>query len=80
MFSFRDYDGSFAIDLGLTGAPESFIVDKQGNIRQHIVGEVSAENWQSRIKPCMDVLTELGQNQVALDGPDITKQIAEVCK
>lgn len=80
VFSFRDYDGSFAIDLGLTGAPESFIVDTQGNIRQHIVGEISADNWQSRIKPCMDLLTEMGQKQAALDTPEITNQIAEVCK
>ena len=80
LFSFRDYSGSFAIDLGLTGAPETFIVDTQGNIRQHIVGEVNEENWQARIKPCMDLLSDLGQQQANLDTPETAAGIAEVCK
>lgn len=80
VFSLQDFEGSFAIDLGLTGAPESFIVDSEGNIRQHILGEVGEENWESRIKPCMDLLTELGQKSAALNSPEVTKQIAEVCK
>lgn len=80
IFSFRDYSGSFAIDLGLTGAPESFIVDTQGNIRQHIVGEINEQNWQARIKPCMDLLGELGQQQADLDSASVSEDIAEVCK
>lgn len=80
LFSFRDYSGSFAIDLGLTGAPETFIVDSRGNIRQHIVGEVNEQNWQARIQPCMDLLNELGQQKANLDTPEMTANIAEVCK
>ncbi|PNK61572.1 DsbE family thiol:disulfide interchange protein [Psychrobacter sp. FDAARGOS_221] len=80
LFSFRDESGSFAIDLGLTGAPESFIVDSEGNIRQHIIGEVSEENWQARIEPCMSLLSELGSQQVDLNSNDTATRIAEVCK
>lgn len=80
LFSFRDYSGSFAIDLGLTGAPETFVVDSQGNIRQHIIGEVAEQNWQSRIEPCVSLLTDLGNKKADLDSPDIAKNIAEVCK
>ncbi|WP_296402274.1 DsbE family thiol:disulfide interchange protein [Psychrobacter sp.] len=80
LFSFRDYTGSFAIDLGLTGAPETFVVDSEGNIRQHIIGEVAAENWKSRIEPCMSLLTKLGQQKSDLSAPDTAKNIAEVCK
>lgn len=80
LFSFRDYSGSFAIDLGLTGAPETFVVDSEGNIRQHIIGEVNQENWQARIQPCVDLLGELNQRQINLDTPDVTSDIAKVCK
>ncbi|WP_019672785.1 DsbE family thiol:disulfide interchange protein [Psychrobacter lutiphocae] len=80
LFSFRDYSGSFAIDLGLTGAPESFIVDSGGNIRQHIIGEISEENWQARIEPCMSLLNELGNQQVDLSSTETSNRIAEVCK
>ena len=80
LFSVRDYSGSFAIDLGLTGAPETFVVDSKGNIRQHIIGEVAEENWQARIEPCVSLLTELGNKKADLDSPDTVKSIAEVCK
>lgn len=80
LFSVRDYSGSFAIDLGLTGAPETFVVDSKGNIRQHIIGEVAEENWQTRIEPCVSLLTELGNKKADLDSPDTVKSIAEVCK
>ena len=62
----QDLSGGFAIDLGLTGAPETFVVDKQGNIRQHIVGEINEENWQHRILPCLQVLrTTTEQTNIA---------------
>ena len=51
--SIQDLSGQFALDLGLTGAPETFVVDGQGIIRQHIVGEINESNWQSRIMPCL---------------------------
>ena len=65
----QDLSGGFAIDLGLTGAPETFLVDKQGNIRQHIVGEINEENWQDRILPCLQTLNDTTEQS----------KIAEVC-
>ena len=56
VLNIQDITGGFAIDLGLTGAPETFVVDTQGSIRQHIVGEIDAQNWQDRIKPCLEAL------------------------
>lgn len=52
----QDYEGKLSLNLGLTGAPESFLVDAQGNIRQHIVGKITPENWQARIAPCWKAL------------------------
>ena len=74
--SIQDLSGQFALDLGLTGAPETFVVDGEGIIRQHIVGEINESNWQSRITPCLMLLNEADKNNVS---PDAT-QVKEMCK
>ena len=74
--SVQDISGQFALDLGLTGAPETFIVDGDGVIRQHILGEINEDNWQSRITPCLTVLNEASETNSVLDAD----QIAEVCQ
>ena len=74
--SSQDLSGQFALDLGLTGAPETFVVDGEGVIRQHIVGEINESNWQSRITPCLMVLNEAGKSNVS---PDLD-QVKEACK
>ena len=74
--SIQDLSGQFALDLGLTGAPETFIVDGEGVIRQHIIGEINESNWQSRITPCLMVLNEANKRNVS---PDAT-QVKEACK
>lgn len=74
--SIQDLSGQFALDLGLTGAPETFIVDGEGVIRQHIIGEVNESNWQSRIEPCLMVLNKANDNNVS---PDLA-QVEEACK
>ena len=74
--SIQDLSGQFALDLGLTGAPETFTVDGEGIIRQHIVGEINESNWQSRITPCLMVLNEADKNDVSPD----PQQVKEACK
>ena len=74
--SIQDLSGQFALDLGLTGAPETFVVDGQGIIRQHIVGEINESNWQGRIMPCLMVLNEADKKNVSPD----PSQVQEVCK
>lgn len=73
--SIQDLSGQFALDLGLTGAPETFVVDGEGIIRQHIVGEINESNWQSRIAPCLMLLNDISNNPSS-----DSSQIAEVCK
>lgn len=48
-----DFPGRTAIDLGVTGAPETFVVDKKGRVRFKQVGPISPEIWESQIKPMM---------------------------
>ena len=74
--SIQDLSGQFALDLGLTGAPETFIVDGEGTIRQHIIGEINESNWQSRITPCLMLLNEANDHNVSPD----PIQVAEACK
>lgn len=74
--SIQDLSGQFALDLGITGAPETFVVDGDGIIRQHIVGEINESNWQDRIEPCLTVLNDANDNNVS---PDAI-QVEEVCK
>lgn len=74
--SIQDLSGQFALDLGLTGAPETFVVDGEGVIRQHIIGEINESNWQSRITPCLMVLNEANKRDVSPD----PNQVREACK
>lgn len=76
LMSVQDLSGQFALDLGLTGAPETFVVDGKGVIRQHIIGEVNESNWQSRITPCLMVLNDANDKNISPD----PAQVAEACK
>ena len=48
-----DEAGRTAIDLGVTGVPETFIVDKAGRVRFKQIGPISPETWEGTIKPLM---------------------------
>lgn len=45
-----------AIAFGVTGAPESFILDKLGIIRYKHVGPISAQNWEDTLWPIIKEL------------------------
>lgn len=51
-----DQSGRTAIDLGVTGAPETFVVDKKGRVRFKQIGPISPEQWEGQIKPLMQKL------------------------
>ena len=51
-----DFPGRTAIDLGVTGAPETFVVDKKGRVRFKQIGPISPEVWEGQIKPLMQQL------------------------
>lgn len=74
--SIQDSKGQFALDLGLTGAPETFVVDAEGVIRQHIIGELNEQNWQERVAPCLMVLSSASTKGAA----PTESELAEVCQ
>lgn len=61
-----DKDGSYAIDLGVYGAPETFLVDADGKIRFRYVGVIDDRVWRTKIQPAIDAVSE---------NPDKTKLI-----
>ena len=46
-----DVAGRTAIDLGVSGAPETFAVDAQGRVRVRIPGPLTPEIWDKQIEP-----------------------------
>jgi cytochrome c biogenesis protein CcmG, thiol:disulfide interchange protein DsbE len=51
-----DRDGRAAIDLGVYGAPESFVIDKQGIIRHKHTGPISPDDLKKTIVPLIEKL------------------------
>ena len=45
-----DQKGRLGFDLGVTGAPETFLVDKQGNIVYRHLGVVNQAIWDAHFK------------------------------
>jgi len=53
-----DADGRVAIDYGITGAPETYLIDKNGIIRYKEVGQLNAENMEKKILPLIKELNK----------------------
>ncbi|HAV1831803.1 TPA: DsbE family thiol:disulfide interchange protein [Enterobacter hormaechei subsp. steigerwaltii] len=46
-----DGDGMFGLDLGVYGAPETFLIDGKGIIRYRHAGEMNETVWMREIQP-----------------------------
>ncbi len=46
-----DREGRIAIDYGLYGVPESYLIDKQGIIRYKQIGAVTPKDWEEKLLP-----------------------------
>ena len=51
-----NYDGRAAIDLGVYGAPETFLIDAQGVIQYRYAGVLNEQVWQQEFLPRMKQL------------------------
>lgn len=49
--SLYDGDGMLGLDLGIYGAPETFLIDGQGIIRYRHAGDLNDQVWQQTIWP-----------------------------
>lgn len=50
--------GRTAIDFGVTGAPETFVVDKAGIIRYKHIGPVNQDVWDNTLLPIIKELSK----------------------
>ena len=53
-----DSDGRTSIDYGVYGAPESFLIDKNGIIRFKQIGPITEDAWNKEIVPLVRQLNQ----------------------
>lgn len=58
VLSAADLDGRVSIDYGVYGAPETFLIDKDGLIRFKQIGPITREAWNTRILPLVQELNK----------------------
>jgi cytochrome c biogenesis protein CcmG/thiol:disulfide interchange protein DsbE len=54
----NDARGSLGLDLGVYGAPETFLVDKAGIIRHKFVGVIDERVWREQLAPLYQELVD----------------------
>ena len=63
-FNIFDVYRDTSLDLGVTGAPEHFVIDANGIIRMHHIGDINERVWSSKIGPLYRALVaEAKQNR-----------------
>lgn len=55
-----DLNGRVAIDWGVYGVPETFVVDREGRIRLKHVGALNWRLFEKKIRPLLDQLRQAG--------------------
>jgi len=55
-----DFDGRVAIDYGVYGAPETYVIDQAGMIRLKHVGPITPDVWSEKILPVVQELNRQG--------------------
>ncbi len=48
-----DADGRIAIDFGVTGAPESFVISAEGRVLHKFVGPLTEDDIENKVKPLL---------------------------
>lgn len=56
----EDVNSKLAIELGVTGAPETYVVDRTGRIRYKQIGPITDEVWEDTIEPLILALEKEG--------------------
>src|SRR6185369_13317021 len=58
-----DLEGRVAIDYGVYGAPETYVIDKNGTIRLKHVGPVTPDVWSQKVLPLVQELNREGTSK-----------------
>ncbi len=58
VFSFFDPRGIIGIEIGVVGAPETYLIDRDGVIIEKITGELNERTW-AKLQPLYESLTAI---------------------
>ncbi|KGJ90451.1 DsbE family thiol:disulfide interchange protein [Colwellia psychrerythraea] len=58
VFSIFDEEGTLGLDLGVYGAPETFVIDHHGIIRKRFAGAIDTRVWRREFEPLIAQLVE----------------------
>jgi cytochrome c biogenesis protein CcmG/thiol:disulfide interchange protein DsbE len=53
-----DPDGRAGIDLGVSGTPETFVLDRHGRVRYRVVGAITPDVWNETVQPLLTRLKD----------------------
>ncbi len=64
----NDHDGKLALQLGVYGAPETYLIDGDGIIRFRYAGELNQQVWQQQFLPLIQqFMQQFMQQQQVVD-------------
>jgi cytochrome c biogenesis protein CcmG/thiol:disulfide interchange protein DsbE len=66
-FNIFDVYRDTSLDLGVTGAPEHFLIDANGIIRMHHIGDINERVWKNKVGPMYKKLLEESQAEKAAE-------------
>lgn len=73
-FTAFDESGKLSVNLGVYGAPETFLIDHKGIIRKRFAGPIDARVWRKEFEP---LIIQMEQEQVnalvSVQGDDYAK-------
>ena len=55
-----DLQGKVGLDLGVYGVPETFVIDKNGNVAHKHIGPITLRAWEETILPLVRELQAAG--------------------
>ncbi|MEE4210537.1 MAG: DsbE family thiol:disulfide interchange protein [Parvularcula sp.] len=61
-----DQTGRAVVEFGITGAPETFVIDAEGVVHHRVVGAVTPQLWKRTLQPLMQKLTEEAEAKAAV--------------
>ncbi|MDT0593646.1 redoxin family protein [Glaciecola petra] len=78
-FAFNIFDvyRNTALDLGVTGAPETFLVDQDGIIRVHHLGDINPRVWRNKFSPILKDIAPNIENKIELLNQSISPKNAK---
>ena len=63
VLSVADLEGRIAIDYGVYGAPETYLIDQGGVIRHKHIGPVTPDVWKDKFMPLVQQLNREGASR-----------------